>query len=426
MEYRVQPIENLLWKADVAKLQAVVHFLHSSRTAKGCTKILMEKLSAWRGLRISAIKSNLWLTFLLFAMVQSAYAQENDPTFSRENAITRSVQVISPAVVGINVTAVEERQSPFATNDPFFKQFFQDNPFFNQFFGSQKYEVQSLGSGFIISPDGYVVTNNHVVQGATKIIVTMTDGSKRSAKIIGHDNQSDIALLKIDGNSLPYCEFGNSDSILIGEWVIAFGNPFGLFDINDKPTVTVGVVSSLGMNLSRAGSRNYSDMIETDAAINPGNSGGPLVDADGKVIGINTMIYTAGVSQAYIGYGFAIPINKVARVVDELRKYGKAKHETWIGLDLQAVDENIAKYFGLSEPSGALVNSVQEGSPAEKSGFKPGDLILKYKGKPVHDAVALESLLDDLEPGTNVSFEVLRENKLLTLSLKVGTRENKN
>ena len=426
MEYRVQPIENLLWKADVAKLQAVAHFLHSSRTAKGCTKILMEKLSAWRGLRISAIKSNLWLTFLLFAMVQSAYAQENDPTFSRENAITRSVQVISPAVVGINVTAVEERQSPFATNDPFFKQFFQDNPFFNQFFGSQKYEVQSLGSGFIISPDGYVVTNNHVVQGATKIIVTMTDGSKRSAKIIGHDNQSDIALLKIDGNSLPYCEFGNSDSILIGEWVIAFGNPFGLFDINDKPTVTVGVVSSLGMNLSRAGSRNYSDMIETDAAINPGNSGGPLVDADGKVIGINTMIYTAGVSQAYIGYGFAIPINKVARVVDELRKYGKAKHETWIGLDLQAVDENIAKYFGLSEPSGALVNSVQEGSPAEKSGFKPGDLILKYKGKPVHDAVALESLLDDLEPGTNVSFEVLRENKLLTLSLKVGTRENKN
>jgi serine protease Do len=363
--------------------------------------------------------------FFSFSMVMAQSAQ-NDLTSSRENAITRAVQEISPAVVGINVTAVEERQSPFATNDPFFKQFFQNNPFFNQFFGSQKYEVQSLGSGFIVSPDGYVVTNDHVVRDATKIIVTMTDGSKRSAKIIGHDDQSDLALLKIDGDSLPYCEFGNSDSILVGEWVIAFGNPFGLFDINNKPTVTVGVVSSLGMNLSRNRSSNYSDMIETDAAINPGNSGGPLVDADGKVIGINTMIYTAGVSQAYIGYGFAIPINKVARVVDELKKYGKVKHRSWIGLDLQNVDENIAKYFGLSEPSGALVNEVQDGSPAARSGFEQGDLILKYQGKPVHDAVALQSQLEDLQPGEKVKFEILRENQLLTLSLRVGTKGNKN
>lgn len=359
-------------------------------------------------------------------MAQSTQSTDKDPTSSRENAITRSVQEISPSVVGINVTAVEERQSPFATNDPFFKQFFENNPFFNQLFGSQKFEVQSLGSGFVVSPDGYVVTNDHVVKDATKIIVTMTDGSKRSAKIIGHDDQSDIALLKIDGDSLPYCKFGNSDSILVGEWVIAFGNPFGLFDINNKPTVTVGVVSSLGMNLSRTGSSNYSDMIETDAAINPGNSGGPLVDADGKVIGVNTMIYTAGVSQAYIGYGFAIPINKVVRVVDELKKFGKVKHESWIGLDLQDVDENIAKYFGLSEPSGALVNEVQNGSPAAKSGFKQGDLILKYQGKPVHDSVALQSQLDDLQPGAKVKFEILRENKLVTLLLKVGTKGENN
>jgi len=426
MEYRVQSIKISLRNAAIANLHIAAHIFHLKQTAPRCAKVLMDESRAWRGSAVFAVRLNLCLMFLLLTMVHPTYAQGNDLTSSRENAITRSVQKISPAVVGINVTAVEERQSPFATNDPFFKQFFQDNPFFNQFFGSQKIEVQSLGSGFVISPDGYVITNDHVVKGATKIIVTMTDGSKRSAGIIGHDNQSDVALLKIDGDSLPYCEFGNSDSILVGEWVIAFGNPFGLFDINNKPTVTVGVVSSLGMNLSRAGSRNYSDMIETDAAINPGNSGGPLVDADGKVIGINTMIYTAGVSQAYIGYGFAIPINKVAHVVDELRKYGKVKHETWIGLDLQAVDENIAKYFGLSEPSGALVNNVQEGSPAEKSGFKQGDLILKYQGNPVHDAIALESLLDDLEPGAKVSFEVLRENKLLTLALKVGTKGEKN
>lgn len=381
------------------------------------------------GLSFPCWRESVYLPFLFVVTASSAMAQssaaQNDLTSSRENAITRSVQKISPAVVGINVTAVEERQSPFATNDPFFKQFFRDNPFFDQLFGSQKIEVQSLGSGFIISPDGYTVTNDHVVKGATKIIVTMTDGSKRTANIIGHDSQSDVALLKIDGDSLPYCEFGNSDSILVGEWVIAFGNPFGLFDINNKPTVTVGVVSSLGMNLSRAGSGDYSDMIETDAAINPGNSGGPLVDADGKVIGVNTMIYTAGVSQAYIGYGFAIPVNKVARVVDQLKKYGKVRHESWVGIDLQTVDENIAKYFGLSEPSGALVNNVQVGSPADKSGFKQGDLILKYEGKPVHDAATLQALLDDLLPGVRVKFEILREDKLLTLSLKVGKREEK-
>lgn len=364
------------------------------------------------------------LSFLISSATgQSSNAQGNDLVSSRENAITKSVQRISPAIVGINVTAVQERQSPFATSDPFFRQFFQDNPFFNQLFGSQKVEVQSLGSGFVISPDGYVVTNEHVVKDASKIIVTMTDGSKRSAKIIGNDDQSDVALLKIDGDSLTFCEFGNSDSILVGEWVIAFGNPFGLFDINNKPTVTVGVVSSLGMNLSRVGSRNYSDMIETDAAINPGNSGGPLVDANGKVIGVNTMIYTAGVSQAYIGYGFAIPINKVAGVVNDLRIHGKSLHEGWVGLDLQTLDENMAKYFGLSEPSGALVNNIETGSPAEKSGFKQGDLILKYEGNPVHDAVSLESLLENLKPGTKVNFEILRENKLLTLLLKVGQKE---
>ena len=153
---------------------------------------------------------------------------------------------------------------------------------------------------------------------------------------------------------------------------------------------------------------------------------GLLVDADGKVIGVNTMIYTAGVSQAYIGYGFAIPTNKVVRVVDELRKHGKVKNRSWIGLDLQDVDENIAKYFGLSEPSGALVNEVQDESPAAKSGFKQGDLILKYQSEPVHDAVALQSQLDDLQPGAKVNFEILRGNALLTISLKVGTKSESN
>ncbi len=374
-------------------------------------------------IRNSFTFSLMWVT-VIGALFSTAYGQ-GDLTSSRETAITRAVKEISPAVVGINVTAVQEQQSPFALNDPFFRQFFRDNPYFNQWFGSQKVEVQSLGSGFIISPDGYIVTNEHVVQGATRIIVTMTDGSKRSAKIIGDDNQADIALLKIDGTDLPYCRLGNSDSILVGEWVIAFGNPFGLFDINDKPTVTVGVVSSLGMNLSKLGSRNYSDMIETDAAINPGNSGGPLVDANGRVIGVNTMIYTSGTGNTFIGYGFAIPINRVKRVVDELKKYGKVVRDSWIGLRLQTVDPEMAKYFGLSEPSGALVSSVEPGSPAEQGGFKPGDLILKFEGRQVRNAVVLQSMLDNLQPVSKVNFEILRGDKLFTLRLTVG-RLNRN
>ncbi len=371
------------------------------------------------------------LSILLLAAVaaqaapQSGHGQAEDLTSTRQNAITRAVQEISPAVVGINVTAVKEQQSPFGTNNPMLRQFFGDDPFFNQLFGSQKVEVRSLGSGFIISPDGYVVTNEHVVKDATKIIATMTDGSKRSATIIGHDDRADVALLKIDGNNLPYCKLGDSDSILVGEWVVAFGNPFGLFDINDKPTVTVGVVSSVGMNLAKIGSRNYNDMIETDAAINPGNSGGPLADANGRVIGMNTMIYTGGVSNAYIGYGFAIPIDKVRRVVDELKKYGKVVRDAWTGLQLQAVDQQMAKYFGLSEPLGALVSNVEPGSPAVKSGFAPGDLILKYQGRPVRNAGSLQSQLDDLRPGERIRFEILRADRLNTLSLTVGRKKDK-
>ncbi len=350
---------------------------------------------------------------------QDSSRAENDPTSSRRNAITTAVQEISPAVVGINVTAVQEQQSPLGFNDPFFRQFFKNDPFLNQLLGPQRVEVQSLGSGFIISPNGYIVTNEHVVRGATRIIVTMTDGSKRSAKMIGHDTQADIALLKIDGDKLPYCKLGDSDSILVGEWVIAFGNPFGLFNINDKPTVTVGVVSSVGMNLAKIGSRNYSSMIETDAAINPGNSGGPLVDANGRVIGMNTMIYTGGVSNSYIGYGFAIPVNKIRRVVRELRKCGKVVNDAWIGLEIQRIDQELAKYFGLSEQSGALVSNVEEGSPAARSGFEPGDLILKYQGMPVRNAAALQSLLENLRPGQKVNFEILRKNKLISISLTV-------
>ena len=235
---------------------------------------------------------------LHYDVVQNIYDE-------RHNAITKAVAKASPGVVGINVTAIEEY------TDPFFR-FFEDDPFFRYFFGDRfKYRVpvRSLGSGFIISPDGYIVTNDHVVGNAKEIVVTLSTGEKYKARLVGRDPVSDIAVLKIDAKkNLPYLTLGNSDDVIIGEWAIAMGNPFGLFELGNKPTVTVGVISAVKMNLHSVEGRVYRDMIQTDAAINSGNSGGPLLNALGEVIGINTVIYTP--NQGNVGVGFAIPINR--------------------------------------------------------------------------------------------------------------------
>ena len=227
---------------------------------------------------------------------------------SRNNIITETVKKVSPAVVGINVTEIRQYQDPFGSmfDDPFFKQFFHNRSY------SEK--VKGLGSGFIISPDGYIVTNDHVAGNATEITVTMTNGKHYEAKVVGSDPITDICLLKVDASDLPYEILGNSSDVMIGEWVIALGNPFGLFEVNDKPTVNVGVISSTGMNLEPIDNRYYINMLQTDAAINGGNSGGPLVNSDGEVIGMNTLIFTGGNgSQGSIGLGFAIPIDKIKR-----------------------------------------------------------------------------------------------------------------
>ena len=236
----------------------------------------------------------------------------------RKNAITASVALASPAVVGINVTEVREYQY----QDPF-SQFFGNDPFFRQYFGGKTYrqEIKELGSGFLISPDGYILTNDHVAGNAKEITVTMTSKEKYKAQLIGTDMVSDISLLKIEGSNFPYLRLGNSDDVIIGEWVIAMGNPFGLFEISDKPTVTVGVVSATGMNLNSQDGRYYRGMIQTDASINSGNSGGPLLNSIGEVIGINAVIYTP--NQGSIGLGFAIPINRVKGILAELKKNGK-------------------------------------------------------------------------------------------------------
>jgi serine protease Do len=342
------------------------------------------------------------------------YQQKNDEiTNSRRNIITETVKKVSPAIVGINVTQVVQYQDPFGSmfNDPFFK----------QFFGNQQYnqKVKSLGSGYLISSDGYIVTNDHVAGNASEITVTMTNGEQVPAKLIGSDQVSDICLLKIDKTDLPYVSFGNSDDVIIGEWVIALGNPFGLFEVNDKPTVTVGVVSSTGLNLEPIDNRYYLNMIQTDAAINGGNSGGPLVNSLGEVIGMNTIIYTAGGVQGNIGLGFAIPINKVKRIITELKDHRKIARDFNIGMGIQNIDEGIAKYYNLKSTKGVIVTQVVPNSPASRAGLRVGDIITKVDKYTVANDQMVKGVFQEFRTGQTIEVKILRDNEPLTENMKL-------
>jgi serine protease Do len=337
-------------------------------------------------------------------------------TDSRRNIITETVKKVSPSIVGINVTEVVQYQDPFGSmfNDPFFRQFF-GNRQTNQ-------KVKSLGSGFIISSDGYIVTNDHVAGNASEITVTMTDGEQVSAKLIGSDRTSDICLLKINKSDLPFVSLGNSDDVIIGEWVIAFGNPFGLFEVNDKPTVTVGVVSSTGLNLEPIEERYYFNMIQTDAAINGGNSGGPLVNSLGEVIGMNTIIYTAGGVQGNIGLGFAIPVNKIKKIISELENKKKIDRDFNIGIYIQSIDEEIAKADNLKTTKGVIITKIVPNYPAAKAGLKIGDIITKIDNFNISNDQMLQGVFQEFRTGQMVDVYILRDNipliKKLTLEKK--------
>lgn len=330
----------------------------------------------------------------------------------RQNAITRAVSIASPAVVGINVIEIREYRDPWS-------RFFGDDPFFRHFFGDRTYrqEVKGLGSGFIISPDGYILTNDHVAGNAKEITVTLTSGEKYSAELIGTDMISDIALLKIDGKNLPYIKLGNSDDVIIGEWVIALGNPFGLFEIADKPTVTVGVVSATGLNLRPEGGRFYRGMIQTDAAINSGNSGGPLINTLGEAIGVNAVIFTP--NQGNVGVGFAIPINRVKKIVTELKTKGKIERNFYTGLEIQTVDRRIARYFGLEKAEGVIVSDVKRESPAEKAGLRVGDIIVEINGEKIVNEDNVIAIISDAKAGDILSLKIMRDKKYLNIKLKL-------
>ncbi|MFQ3598705.1 MAG: trypsin-like peptidase domain-containing protein [Chloroherpetonaceae bacterium] len=353
-----------------------------------------------------------------FASPNTLYAQpaQADPSNSRRNAITNAVAIASPAVVGINVTEIRE----FQYYDPF------ADPFFDYFFGGRRrqspkmqQEVKSLGSGFLISSDGYVISNSHVIGNASKVVVTLTDGTKHDAKIIGTDDLTDIALLKIDGSNFPYLKLGNSDEVIVGEWAIALGNPFGLFDINDKPTVTVGVVSSVGLNFPNLDGRSYRGMIQTDAAINSGNSGGALVNANAEVIGVNTFIYTGG-GQGNIGIGFAIPINRVKQITDELRRFGKIDRSFKTGISVQGLNRGLARYFGVSEDmAGVVITNLEKRSTGEKAGLKIGDIIVEANGVAISTEQDLINLVREMRAGDVLRLKVFRDRRYITAEVKL-------
>jgi serine protease Do len=341
--------------------------------------------------------------------LQQINTQIND---DRQNAITRAVESVSPSIVGINVEEVREIQNPFS-DDPFFRQFFGDQ-------GPQKQVVRGLGSGFIISEDGYILTNDHVAGNATKISVTLTTGETVEAKLIGADPNTDVALLKIDKDGLPAVTFGNSDNAIIGEWVIALGNPFGLFEINDKPTVTVGVLSASGMKVNADGKRVYKDMLQTDAAINSGNSGGPLINALGEVIGMNTIIYTgSSYSSGSIGIGFAISINRVKKIMEELKENGKISRDFNPGFRIQGIDEQIAKYYNLKDKYGVIVTQVVKNGSADNAGLKPEDIILVANGEKIRNEQDLVMVVNDMRKGEILKMDILRNGDKKNIEMKL-------
>jgi serine protease Do len=362
-----------------------------------------------------------------FANPVTADDSSNGIYASRHNAITRAVEVISPAVVSVTVRQVQEyvRRSPFYSRDPFLREVFPE------LFKDKRYqqEIKSMGSGFIISADGYVLTNEHVVQDAREVIVTMFGGMKYDATIVGKDPTADIALLKIEGQDLPFVELGNSDDVIIGEWTIAVGNPFGLFEINNRPTVTVGVVSAVGRDFGEMDGRIYQDMIQTDAAINHGNSGGPLCTADGRAIGMNTFIYTGSrYSEGSVGIGFAIPINRINRLLDDLKTFHKVDRDFWIGIKVQNLSPVIARKLGYSSTDGVIITFIDQNSPSDKAGLQTGDIITQIESQEIKsDSDVFEVVYGtDIKVGDQLNVRIWREGKTIDAKLELTSIHESN
>ena len=348
----------------------------------------------------SIISKNLLLVFFFFAAnFNFAHAFSGPDTFSD------LAEKVSPAVVNISTTGIIEQSSP---QIPSIEDFF-NFPFNMPSPEPSEREFSSLGSGFVISQDGYIVTNNHVVQNASDIQVTFIDGLKLEAELIAFDSETDLALLKVETiEELPFLEFGDSDSAKVGSWVMAIGNPHGL-----GGSVTAGIVSARGRML---GGR-YDDFIQTDAAINRGNSGGPLFNLDGEVIGVNSMILSP--SGGSIGLGFAIPSNLAKNIIDQLKNTGEIQR-AWLGVRIQEVTDEIAQSLGLDKTYGALVQGLTPDSPALKNGIKEGDIIIRFNGEEVASVQTLPKLVAEASIGQNTEVVVWRNESTTTLYVNLG------
>jgi serine protease Do len=327
---------------------------------------------------------------------------------SRQNAITNAVQAIEPAVVSVNVIKTEivrGSMSPFGWP-------------FGDFFGGvpMQRQVQSIGSGVIFDSEGFLITNAHVVSGATQIKVILPDGRDFDAKITGIDESSDIAVLKINGNKLPVAKLGTSKDLIIGEWSIALGNPYGFLMNDSKPSVSVGVISAVNRNFGqRNDGKIYKDMIQTDAAINQGNSGGPLVNINAEVIGINTFIVSE--SGGSIGIGFALPIDRVKRIVNELIKHNKLRPVNF-SFKVQEINKELASYLNLETQSGVIVVELNQNSPAYKAGLRNSDVIVKVNNNDVHNGNDIKIAVSDVMVNDDVTFIIYRDGKKQSISFK--------
>jgi serine protease Do len=362
------------------------------------------------------------LKYIIFALnflcwTATVNADPND----FNTAIEDVAKNVGPSVVSIKTQATERLHRSYSRNpeeDEFFNQFFQD------FFGTPpdyEFKRNGLGSGVIIDKNGYILTNEHVIDGAEEIMVTLPDGRDFKATLQGVDQNSDLAMIKIDAPDLPIAKLGDSANCKIGQWVVALGNPYGNVLSDASPTLTAGVISALHRALPRSSVRDidYSDLIQTDAAINPGNSGGPLVNLSGEVVGINVAIFTT--TGGYQGIGFAIPINYAKNFVNQITK-GEPVAYGWMGLGLQDVNPQLAKYFGLASPEGAVVIKTLDGGPAQKSGIKEGDIILSVNDIKIHNSTGLVKYIGQAPIGKEVKVGILRDKKRVVVPVTVEKR----
>ena len=341
------------------------------------------------------------------ARLESAPVPVQEATGSADPAsgYRQASQRAMPAVVNI-FTTKEAKQPPHPlSNDPLFRRFFGDG------LGQDERQF-SLGSGVIVSPEGYILTNNHVVEAADEIEVALADGRKVRAKLVGTDPETDLAVIKVDLKNLPSITLGRLENTKVGDVVLAIGNPFGV-----GQTVTMGIVSALGRN--HLGINTFENFIQTDAAINPGNSGGALVDTHGHLLGINTAIYSR--SGGSLGIGFAIPVTTVKTVMEAIIRNGQVVRG-WIGVEPQDITPELAESFGLQKTTGTIIAGVLKGGPADKAGVKPGDILLSVADKPVTDTISMLNLVAQLTPGDKVKVMVLRKSRETALDLTVGKR----